>query len=62
MLFTTTPAYALAVSIVYLVLWFRVTSYRGSKGVSIGDGGDTELLLRTRQHRTGGGTISVGKN
>ena len=50
MLFTTTPVYALAVSIVYLILWFRVTSFRAAKGVSIGDGGDADLLLRTRQH------------
>lgn len=50
MLFTTTPVYALAVSIVYLVLWFRVTSQRANKGISIGDGGDAALLLRTRQH------------
>jgi len=50
MLFTTTPIYALAVAAIYLILWFRVTSYRGTKGVSIGDGGDTTLLLRTRQH------------
>ncbi len=50
MLFTTTPVYALAVSIVYMVLWFRVTSFRGSNGISIGDGGNAALLLRTRQH------------
>ena len=50
MLFTTTPIYAVAVSIIYLVLWFRVTSFRANKGVSIGDGGDAALLLRTRQH------------
>jgi len=50
MLFATTPVYAVAVSIVYLVLWFRVTSFRAAKGVSIGDGGDSALLLRTRQH------------
>ena len=50
MLFTITPAYALAVAIIYLILWFRVTSFRADKGVSIGDGGDATLLLRTRQH------------
>lgn len=50
MLFTTTPVYALAVSIVYMVLWFRVTSFRGTNGISIGDGGEATLLLRTRQH------------
>lgn len=50
MLFAITPVYAVAVSIVYLVLWFRVTSFRAAKGVSIGDGGNPALLLRTRQH------------
>jgi len=50
MLFTTTPIYALAVSVIYLILWFRVTSHRSTAGISIGDGGDTALLLRTRQH------------
>lgn len=50
MLFTTTPVYALAVSIIYMILWFRVTSFRGANGISIGDGGQTALLLRTRQH------------
>lgn len=50
MLFATTPIYALAVAAIYLILWFRVTSLRSTSGVSIGDGGDNTLLLRTRQH------------
>lgn len=50
MLFTTTPVYALAVSIIYMILWFRVTSFRGANGIAIGDGGQTALALRTRQH------------
>jgi len=50
MLFTTTPIYALAVAVIYLALWFRVTSLRSTLGVSIGHGDDTTLLLRTRQH------------
>lgn len=50
MQFETTPIYALAVAVIYLVLWFRVTSLRSTIGVSIGDGGDNTLLLRTRQH------------
>lgn len=29
---------------------FRVTGYRSSHKASIGDGGDAQLLLRTRQH------------
>jgi len=50
MQFSTTPIYALAVAVIYLILWFRVTSLRSSSGVSIGDGDNTTLLLRTRQH------------
>lgn len=50
MVFSVTPIYALAVSAIYLILWFRVTALRASKGVSIGDGGDQALLLRIRQH------------
>jgi len=50
MQFTTTPIYALAVAFIYLILWFRVTSLRSTSGVSIGDGDDKTLLLRTRQH------------
>ena len=50
MIFSTTPVYALAVSIVYMVLWMRVTARRGALGQSIGDGGDIELSLRVRQH------------
>lgn len=50
MLFAATPIYALAVAIIYLVLWFRVTALRANTGVSVGDGGDVALLLRVRQH------------
>jgi uncharacterized protein len=50
MIFTVTPLYALPVALIYLALWFRVTSYRGAKGVSIGDAGDLALLHRIRQH------------
>lgn len=50
MIFTTTPVYAFAVSIVYSVLWFRVTAFRGANGISVGDGAKPALLLRIRQH------------
>lgn len=50
MVFSVTPIYALAVSVIYLALWFRVTAMRSAQGVSVGDGGDPELLLRVRQH------------
>ncbi|MDO6591120.1 MAPEG family protein [Yoonia sp. 1_MG-2023] len=42
--------YALAVAVVTLALWFRVTLYRGNIGISIGDNGDVNLLQRIRQH------------
>ena len=45
-----TPIYAFAVSIIYMILWFRVTSLRAELGHSIGDGGDPKLLLRIRLH------------
>ena len=50
MIISVTPLYALPVAAIYLVLWFRVSSLRGSLGVSIGDGGETALLHRIRQH------------
>jgi uncharacterized membrane protein YecN with MAPEG domain len=49
-MFTVTPIYALAAAVITLVLWFRVTSYRGANGISIGDNGDINLLQRIRQH------------
>lgn len=50
MMFATTPLYALAAAVIYLALWMRVAAKRSATGVSIGDGGDPALLLRTRQH------------
>jgi uncharacterized protein len=50
MVFEVTPLYALPVAAIYLALWFRVSSVRGTAGVSFGDGGDPLLLQRIRQH------------
>lgn len=50
MVFSTTPIYALAVALIWLILWFRVTSMRAAMKQSIGDGGDPGLLQRIRQH------------
>lgn len=50
MMFTVTPLYALPVAAIYLVLWFRVSAKRSALGVSIGDGGNADLLHRIRQH------------
>lgn len=50
MIFSVTPIYALAIAVIYMVLWMRVTAKRGGMGQSIGDGGDADLHLRIRQH------------
>lgn len=50
MIFDVTPLYALPVAAIYLVLWFRVTGARAAAGQSFGDGGNTQLLQRVRQH------------
>lgn len=46
---TITPLYAGALAILYLALSYRVVQQRGH-GVSLGDGGDQELLRRIRGH------------
>jgi uncharacterized protein len=50
MMFVVTPMYALALSVIFLILWFRVSSMRGALGLSFGDGGNEVLLQRIRQH------------
>ncbi|MBO6725208.1 MAG: MAPEG family protein [Rhizobiaceae bacterium] len=50
MIFHITPIYALAVALIYLALWFRVTKMRSELDLSIGDNGNQDLLLRVRQH------------
>jgi uncharacterized protein len=50
MIFSVTPLYALPLAAIYLILWMRVTMVRSAAGVSIGDGGNKELLQRIRQH------------
>lgn len=49
-MFTITPLYALPVALIYLVLWFRVSSMRSALNLSFGDGGNAQLLQRIRQH------------
>lgn len=46
---TITPLYAGALAIWFLALSYRVVQQRGH-GVSLGDGGDQELLRRIRGH------------
>lgn len=50
MIFSITPLYALPVAAVTLILWFRVSAKRSAVNISIGDGGNMELLQRIRQH------------
>lgn len=50
MVFEVTPIYALPVALIYLILWFRVSSVRSEAGISFGDGGNPVLLQRIRQH------------
>lgn len=50
MLFDVTPLYALPLAFIYLVLWFRISGIRAAEKISYGDGGNTELLRRIRQH------------
>lgn len=50
MIFNVTPIFALPIAVIYMILWIRVTSKRSTLAQSIGDGGDTDLLLRIRQH------------
>lgn len=50
MVFEVTPIYALPVALIYLILWFRVSSVRSEAGISFGDGGNPVLLQRISQH------------
>jgi hypothetical protein len=47
-MFAVTPLYALPVAVIYLVLWFRVSTMRSTLNRSFGDGGSPELLQRIR--------------
>ncbi len=50
MSFVVTPLYALPLAVIFMALWFRVSSVRGATGVSFGDAGNMVLLHRMRQH------------
>lgn len=50
MTFSVTPLYALPIAAIYLVLWFRVSAIRSATGISVGDGANSVLLQRIRQH------------
>lgn len=50
MIFETTALYAVPLGAIYLALWMDIARTRGAMKVSIGDAGDTTLLLRIRRH------------
>jgi len=50
MTFETTALYAVPLGAIYLALWMDIARTRGAMKVSIGDAGDTTLLLRIRRH------------
>lgn len=47
---TITPIFAGLLALFYVVLSFRVIGQRRSERISLGDGGDKELLRRLRSH------------
>ena len=50
MTFIVTPLYALPLAGVFLILWFRTSAMRSGLNLSIGDGGNPQMLLRIRHH------------
>jgi uncharacterized protein len=50
MTFVVTPMYALPLALIFLILWFRISGVRSATKISFGDGGNTDLLRRVRQH------------
>ncbi len=50
MLFTVTAPTAVALAVLSIILSTRVSIRRGDSRVALGDGGDTGLLERIRQH------------
>ncbi|MFM7654416.1 MAG: MAPEG family protein [Paracoccaceae bacterium] len=50
MVFTVTPLYALALGLIFLILFMRVSSVRSDAKISYGYGGNALLLQRMRQH------------
>lgn len=50
MTFPVTTLYALPLAVIFLVLWASVVKARVATKVSLGDGGDADLLERIRRH------------
>jgi uncharacterized protein len=50
MLLPVTTAYALPLIVIWAILWMRITATRADSKTSIGDGNNSELLLKIRQH------------
>jgi uncharacterized protein len=49
-IFPITALYALPLAVIFLALWFNVTSTRSKLSQSIGDGGNVDLHERIRKH------------
>ncbi len=45
-----TALYALPLALIFLTLTFRTIGYRRANRISVGDGGDSQLLQRMRVH------------
>lgn len=50
MTFAVTTLYALPLAVIFLVLWFGVSSARSGLNCAIGDAGNMDLLLKIRRH------------
>ena len=50
MTFAVTPLYALPLALIFLILFFRTSAMRSGLNLSIGDGGNADMLLRIRHH------------
>lgn len=50
MTFPVTSLYAIPLVLIFLALWFNVSSKRSALKVSIGDAGDVDLHERIRKH------------
>ncbi len=60
MTLTITPIYAALLGGIYLILAWRVITYRIGKQVNIGDEGDQRLLRRMRVHGNAAEYIPIG--
>ncbi len=50
MTFAVTALYALPLAVIFLVHFFRIAGMRQALHIALGDGGNSELLVRIRRH------------